>query len=122
MGLRMIAMAGVAVGLLAGSALAHHSFAMFDADTTTETQGTIKEFQWTNPHAWIEVMVTDAEGQVVQWSLELGPVGALVREGWNPSIIVLGDEVTVRFHPRKDGAPIGQFLSIVLPNGEFLED
>ncbi len=122
MSLRMIAMAGVAVGLLAGPALAHHSFAMFDADTTTEAQGTIKEFQWTNPHSWIEVMVTDAEGQEVQWSLELGGPGALSRDGWTPRTIVPGDEVTVRFHPKKDGTPMGQFVSIVLPDGETLED
>ena len=122
MGLRMIAMAGVAVGLLAGPALAHHSFAMFDADTTIETQGTVKEFQWTNPHSWIEVMVTDVEGQAVQWSLELGSPGGLSRDGWTPRTIVPGDEVTVTFHPSRDGAPMGEFLSIVLPNGEILED
>ena len=122
MSLRMIAMAGVAVGLLAGSALAHHSFAMFDAETTTEAQGTVKEFQWTNPHSWIEVMVTDAEGQEVQWSLELGSPGGLARDGWTPRTIVPGDEVTVRFHPKKDGTPMGQFVSIVLPDGETLED
>ena len=122
MSVRMIAITGVAVGLLAGPALGHHSFARFDPDTTVEAQGTIKEFQWTNPHSWIEVMVTDAEGQEVQWSLELGGPGGLSRDGWTPRTIVPGDEVTVRFHPRRDGAPIGQFLSIVLPNGEFLED
>ena len=122
MGLRMIAIAGVAVGLLAGPALGHHSFARFDPDTTVEAQGTIKEFQWTNPHSWIEVMVTDAEGQEVQWSLELGSPGGLARDGWTPRTIVPGDEVTVTFHPSRDGASLGQFLTMVLPNGEILED
>ena len=120
--LRATILAGVAVSLLAAPALAHHSFAMFDADTTVEHQATVKEFQWTNPHSWIEVMITDDQGQVTQWSLELGGPGALTRGGWRPTTIVPGDEVTVSFHPRHDGRPLGQFVSIVLPNGEKLDD
>ena len=116
--LRATTLAGVAVSLLAAPAFAHHSFAMFDADTTLELQATVMEFQWTNPHSWIEVMITDDQGQATHWSMEMGSPGGLARDGWRPTTIVPGDEVTVSFHPRKDGTHIGQFVSLVLPNGE----
>ena len=67
-------------------------------------------------------MITDDQGQVTQWSLELGSPGGLARAGWRPTTIAPGDEVTVSFHPRKDGSPVGQFVSLVLPNGEKLDD
>ncbi len=117
MNLKAISLAGVAV-LLAVPALAHHSFAMFDADKTVELSGTVKDFQWTNPHSWLQVMVTDEKGQTAEWSLEMGAPGGLARQGWKPKTVVAGDKVTVRVHPLKDGSAGGQFLSIVLPNGQ----
>ncbi len=116
--LRATTLTGVAVSLFAAPALAHHSFAMFDADTTLERQATVKEFQWTNPHSWIEVMITDDQGQTTQWSIEMTDPGAMSRDGWRPTSVVPGDEVTVSFHPRRDGTLTGQFVSLVLPNGE----
>jgi hypothetical protein len=122
MSAKMIVLMGVAAGLFAGPVLAHHSFAMFDASVTTEAQGTIKEFQWTNPHSWIEIMVPDAQGKQVQWGLELGGPAGLTRGGWTPTTIVPGDKVTVRFHPRRDGSHAGQFLWMRLPSGKVIED
>jgi len=110
----------VAAAVSATAALAHHSFAMFDADKTVELVGTVKEFQWTNPHSWLQVVVTDDKGQPVEWSLEMGSPGGLARQGWKPKTVVAGDKVTVRHHPLKDGSPGGQLLSVVLPNGTKL--
>ena len=118
MKLRALTLAGVAVSLFAVPALAHHSFAMFDADKTIELTGTVKDFQWTNPHSWLQVMVMDDKGQAAEWSLEMGAPGGLARQGWKPKTVVSGDKVTVRIHPLKDGSAGGQFLSIVLPNGQ----
>ncbi len=116
--LRETTLAGVVVCLLSAPAIAHHSFAMFDSDTTHERHARVVEFQWTNPHCWLEVMITDDQGQSTQWSIEMGAPRALSRDGWRPTSVVSGDEVTVSFHPRRDGTPTGQFVSLVLPNGE----
>lgn len=122
MGPKLVGMVGVVAGLLAAPALAHHSFAMFDANVMREAQGTIKEFQWTNPHSWIEIIVPDAQGKPVVWALELGGPGALSREGWTPTTIVPGDKVTVKFHPRRDGTPGGQFKWMRLASGKIFEE
>lgn len=119
---RSLRMLCVLVGVFATPALAHHSFAMFDASITTELQGVVKEFQWTNPHSWIQVMVSDAQGKEVEWGFELGGPTGLTRGGWTPKTIVPGDKVSVRFHPRRDGTPAGQFLSMRLPSGKIVED
>ena len=119
MTLKALSLAGVAI-LLAAPALAHHSFAMFDADKTVELSGTVKEFQWTNPHSWLQVMVNDKDGKPVEWSLEMGGPGGLARQGWKPKTVVAGDKVTVWAHPMKDGSAAGQFLSILLPDGRKL--
>jgi hypothetical protein len=117
----IISVTGIAIALLAPPALAHHSFAMFDADKTVEMQGTVKEFQWTNPHSWLEVMV-ERDGKATQWSLEMSSPSTLSRDGWRPKTVVLGDKVTVTMHPMKDGSPGGQFVSIKLPTGQVLGD
>jgi hypothetical protein len=75
---------GMAVVLLVTSpAFAHHSFAMFDNEKTVTLEGTVKEFQWTNPHSWVQLMVTDpATGKAVEWSIEAGSPNGLERQGW----------------------------------------
>ena len=116
--LREAALSGVVVSLLSVPAVAHHSFAMFDVDTTLERQATVVEFQWTNPHSWLELSITVEEGESTHWSIEMSSPGSLANDGWGPRTVVAGDEVTVTFNPRKDGTPSGRFLSIVTPSGE----
>jgi hypothetical protein len=106
--------------LLAVPALAHHSFAMFDQQKTITLTGTVKEFQWTNPHSWLQVMVADGRGPVREWSLEMGSPPDLVRNGWKPKVVKPGDKVSVTLHPLKNGAPGGQLLSVVLPDGRVV--
>ena len=120
MTLRAIGLAGVAAALLAGPALAHHSFAMFDATKTVELKGSVKEFQWTNPHSWLQVNVIDEKGVTHEWSLEMGSPGGLARSGWRPKTVLPGDTVTVSIHPLKDGSKGGQLLSVVLPDGKVM--
>jgi hypothetical protein len=69
---KTLGLAGIAVAMYALPAFAHHSFAMFDADKKMTLEGTIKEFQWTNPHSWILMMVPNAQGTPEQWAIELG--------------------------------------------------
>lgn len=111
----------IAVTALATPALAHHSFAMFDADKILEIHGTVKELRWTNPHSWLFLMV-DAEGTTKEWAFEMGAPVGLARTGWRPRTVVAGDKVIVKMHPMRDGTPAGQLLSVTLPNGQTLGD
>jgi hypothetical protein len=108
----VIAALAVAVMTLmaAGTASAHHSFAMFDAQKVVTVDGTVKEFQWANPHSWIELAVNDPSGKSVEWSIEGGSPSVLVREGWRKTSMKPGDKVQVTIHPMKDGTPGGSLL------------
>ena len=110
--------------LLAGGALAvssaafaHHSFAMFDAEKVATLEGTVKDFQWTNPHSWILMMVNNAQGQAEQWAIEMGGPAGLARQGWKPKTLTPGMKVQTVIHPLRDGANGGQFMAITLPDG-----
>jgi hypothetical protein len=112
--------AGAAFMASSGVALAHHSFAMFDAGQKTTLSGTVKEFQWTNPHAWIFLMVPNHDGQLEQWAVEMGGPGQIGRQGWTPNTLTPGMDVKLTIHPLKDGTNGGQFVVLTLPDGTQL--
>lgn len=122
MNFKALGLAGIAVAMYAMPVVAHHSFAMFDASKTMTLEGTVKEFQWTNPHSWIFLMVADAGGPPTQWAIELGSPPGLVRQGWVPKTLTFGMKVKVVIRPLKDGKPGGQFLAVTLPDGKQLGD
>ena len=114
---KALGLAGIAIAMYSIPAVAHHSFAMFDAEKTMTLEGTVKEFQWTNPHSWILMMVRDAQGVEKQWAIELGAPGGLARQGWVPKTLTPGMKVTATIHPLKDGTSGGQYMAIKLPDG-----
>jgi hypothetical protein len=121
MNIKALGLAGLASIAIAMPAFAHHSFSMFDSEKTVTLTGTVKEFEWTNPHAWLRVMVQDqASGKEAQWALEMGSPGQQAARGWKPDSVKPGDKVTVTIHPLKDGSRGGQFMSAVLPSGQKL--
>lgn len=99
-------------------AAAHHSFAMFDQQKPMTLKADVKEFQWTNPHAWLQVMAPDSKGQLVEWSLELGSPNALSRSGIKKNTFKPGDQVTVEIFPLKDGTPGGALSKAVFADGK----
>jgi hypothetical protein len=101
-------------------AFAHHSFAMFDANQKMTLSGTVKEFQWVNPHAWIYVMVPGQDGQLEQWAIEMGGPGQLARQGFTPKTLAPGMNVELTVHPLRDGTNGGQFMALTLPDGTQL--
>jgi hypothetical protein len=117
---KALGLAGIAVAMSAIPAFAHHSFAMFDAGKQTTVAGTVKEFQWSNPHAWITLMVANSDGQLDQWSIEMGGPAGLARQGWVPKTLIPGMNISVIMHPLRDGAHGGQFLAVTLPDGTQL--
>ena len=97
---------------------AHHSFAMFDGDKTITMNGTLKELEWTNPHAWIRIETADpAGGQAQEWSFEMGSPAQLGARGLKPDSIKPGDKVIVTAHPMKDGSHGGQYMSVAFADG-----
>jgi hypothetical protein len=109
----------LAVGTLAASsALAHHSFAMFDQTREVTVAGTVTEWQWTNPHSWLELDVPSKDGKsVAHWSLESGSPHTLTRLGWKSKMVKPGDKVVATINPMKDGSNGGALQSIVLADG-----
>jgi hypothetical protein len=110
----------VVAGLLVSTrpAIAHHSGAGFNNEKVIELTGTIKEFQFTNPHSWIQIVVEDAKAQKVEWSLEWGSPNSLGRQGVRPSTFPPGARITVRVHPMLNGAPAGGFIGAKFGDGK----
>ena len=105
---------------VATTAGAHHSFAMFDRSRTQTVAGTVKEFELINPHGWLRIMVSDANGVQSEWPVEMGGAGQLQRFGWTPDAVHPGDKVMVQLHPLRDGSYGGQLVAVTLPNGKVL--
>jgi hypothetical protein len=114
--LKMRAMvAFAAAALIATPAFAHHSAAMFDTTKSITLEGTVKEFQWTNPHAWVQLVARDpATGKDVEWSLELNSISRLVRNGWTRTSLKPGDKAVAVFNPLKDGGTGGHLDTITV--------
>jgi uncharacterized protein DUF6152 len=106
--------------VISSATLAHHSFAMFDQSTTVTIQGAVKEFRWTNPHVFIEMLVKNDSGAEEQWSIEMTSPEHLARAGWRPATLKPGDAITLSIHPMRDGIKGGQYLSGIGPNGPLV--
>ena len=116
------AVLGALFYLLAGSAFAHHSFAMFDRSKETTLVGVVAEFQWTNPHSWIELDVTNENGTVDKWSIELNSPNNLARQGWHSNSVKPGDKISVIIWPLRSGEKGGLFMSLTFPDGRMLDE
>jgi Family of unknown function (DUF6152) len=100
---------GSAVIAMAGTAMAHHSFAMFDQENPIELEGIVQEFKYTSPHTFILLQVKGPDGSVTVWNLEGATPSALVRDGWSAKSIRAGDELKMKVAPLRSGAPGGQW-------------
>lgn len=108
------------VPLLAIPVLAHHSFTMFDTSKSITITGTVTEFQWTNPHSYIEIDVPDESGAVKHWSIEMGSPSILQQSGWKFSSLKKGDKTTLVINPLKTGLAGGFLNTATLPDGKVL--
>lgn len=109
------AIAACLLALLAASrAPAHHSFsAEFDVGKPVALTGTVKSIEWTNPHAWLHLTVTDAQGKSVEWAVELLGVNALVRSGMSPKTVKPGDKLKVTGFGARNGTATVNGSSVV---------
>ncbi len=113
-------LAGAALMSSGGAALAHHSYAAFDRNKTVEMTGTVKSWEWTNPHVWLTLSVPQKKGAPVDWAFEGLAPGTLRGKGWTRTLIKEGDKVTVVMNPRRDGTPGGALANVILSNGAKL--
>jgi hypothetical protein len=96
-------------------ALAHHSFGVYDRTKTLNLKGTVKTFQWTNPHCVVWVVIQpEGGGEPQEWSIETTSPGVLTRSGWTRHSLNPGDRVSVEFNPLRDGSHGGGLNSVTL--------
>jgi len=119
---RAVVAAALAALLAWGPAMAHHSFAMFDLTKTVVLKGVVKEFQWTNPHAWLEIDVPGESGALDLWGVEFNSPNNLSRAGWKRTMMKPGDKVMITIAPLRDGKKGGLFLQAVLADGKTMTD
>ena len=105
-----------------GAARAHHSFAMFDHANRITLSGTVTQFQWTNPHVFIELDVADGKGGVKHYSIECASPNVLQRIGWKFTDVKKGDKVTLLVNPLKNGAAGGMLETATLADGRVMSD
>jgi hypothetical protein len=110
----------VAILLTASPAPAHHSFAMFDQSKLVTVNGTVKDFRWSNPHVFIQLLVKTESGSEVEWSIEMTSPEHLARVGWRPGTLKSGDQVSLAIHPMRDGTAGGQYVSGTGPGGPLV--
>ena len=102
--------------------LAHHSFALYDREHQVTLTGTVTAFEWTNPHAYIELDVPDAGGGVKHYSIECASPNVLTRVGWKFNDIKYGDKVTLLVNPLKNGKAGGMLERATFADGRSLGD
>lgn len=109
-----------ALTLCTTAASAHHSTASYDPTHPITMQGTVKKFDWTNPHMYIYLVVSNAAGGSDQWTVECGTPNVNVRNGWKINSISPGDKITILANPARSGAKEAQADTILLANGQKL--
>lgn len=114
----------LAAGLMAtvaASASAHHSFAMFDPQHPVQVEGTVKSWEFTNPHSWLILLVMK-DGIPIEYNIEGASVNTLIRQGFGPHTFLRGDKLTVTINPLKAGGNGGAFVKAVKADGTVLTE
>ncbi len=101
---------GAAVVMTGPSAWAHHSFSMFEYGSSIELDGTVEDFKFINPHAFIVLKVKGKDGRIETWTLEGQPTAMLEREGWTRQTLKPGDQIRATVAPLRSGATGGSWL------------
>ncbi len=104
--------------LAAAPSFAHHSAVMFDDAKEVTIKGTVKEFQYTNPHSWLLVDVKNSDGTVTTWGFEAEGPSTLTRAGIRKSDLSPGTEITITGHPMKDGRPAAAWMKATRGDGK----
>ncbi len=121
MKLRMALAAAGLVLLASTPTQAHHSFAaMYDINKPIRLVGKLTKLEWSNPHSYFHIDVTNATGQVTSWAAEGAGPGALSRRGFQKGDIKIGDTLVVDGYLAKTGAKIVDARRVQLPGGRII--
>ncbi len=101
----------------ASGALAHHSLAPYAMAEVKSVEGTVKNFDWSNPHVKIGLLVPDGRGGASEWEFEGGSVGRLTNGGFTKDVVATGDKITVMYNPRRDHTIGGFFVAVKTADG-----
>jgi hypothetical protein len=109
---------GCGLVLSASTLSAHHSFAAeYDAKQPVTLKGRVTKVDWVNPHSWVHIDVTNADGKVTNWNCETAPPNTLYRMGWRRDSLKGGDEVTIDGFRAKDRTATMTARSVTLADG-----
>ena len=103
--------------LMPASSFAHHSLGSYNRSIYLVAEGTVKSFEWSNPHVQLEVMIVDHNGVAKLWRFEGGSISQLALNGFTKGIVAPGDKIKVQYNPKRTGANGGLFLGITTPDG-----
>jgi len=120
--MRLKPLTALAAALIALPAIAHHSFAMFDMQNEKTMTGTVTDFKWTNPHAFLSLDAPGDDGAVANWAIEMTSPNNLINGGWRRSSIKPGDKISVTYHPLVNGRRGGALVRVKLADGKVLEN
>ena len=114
----LLSLLALGMGMLAVAPLqAHHSFAAeYDSRKPVTLKGTVTKVDWTNPHVYFYIDVTDDSGKITNWGFEMGPPNGLQRAGWTRNTMKVGDVVVVEGTLAKDGSNQANARSVVMAN------
>lgn len=109
----------VGFGCVAGSASAHHSFAMFDSSQHRLVEGVVTQWNYNNPHSWLIVQAPGADGEPTTWSFEGAAIVHAARQGVNGTSYAKGEKVRIVMHPLRDGRNAGALCFVIKEDGSF---
>jgi hypothetical protein len=122
MNLRLTAVIiALAVMLTATPSFAHHSTAMYNMANPVTVTGVVKRFEWTNPHAFIYLEVTDEKGNKVEWAIEMMSLNHLKSYGWAHDTVKPGDTISCTGGAAKSGDPAMLSSLIKLADGRMIK-
>jgi hypothetical protein len=111
---------GAAALFYATPAFSHHSNVGFEVNKVITVTGVVKGFRWANPHTWVYLTVDDPKGGKVEWACEGRAPGVLLRAGWTPKSIMVGDKITIDMSPAKDGSYTSLIARVTKADGTIL--
>ena len=82
--------------------------------------GKITRVEWTNPHSYLYLDVTDAKGNTTNWGAEGAGPGALTRRGWKKTDLKIGDTIVIDGYRAKDGSHLIDARRVTLPDGRSI--